>query len=306
VPDLAWRILAFGVIGATMLVTAARTAAIARRPIHLRWELAPVPRRDRKASYGGSYFEEYEWWMKPRRHSRVAALVYTAKEMLLMRSIWKHNRGLWPLTLTFHYGLYLIAGLSLWLAAYSILAAVGLAPLPGQLLRGSFSALALLGYVLGSVGAIGLLLKRALDPHLRPFNSASRYINLLFLTFVFLSGGYAWFRSWDFVAELSRFARSLIILNAETTISSPLSLHLVVSFLFLLYLPLTDMIHFIAKYFTYHAVRWDDRPQNDGMQGELGSLLSQPVTWSASHIGSGGQKTWAEIIALESGDETTA
>jgi nitrate reductase gamma subunit len=306
VPALAWQVLAFGVIGVSSVVIAIRTLAIARRPVHLRWELAPVPRGDGKGRYGGSYLEEYEWWTKPRRHSRTAVLIYTAKEMLLLRSVWKHNRGLWPLSFALHYGLYLIAGLCLGMAVVAVLLVVGLDPLAVQPLRESVSALALLAYLLGSVGSIGLLLKRALDPSLRPFNTISRYLNLLFLGAVFLSGTYAWLCSGDYVAEASRFARGLITLDPNATVGFPLSLHLVISLLFLLYLPLTDMIHFIAKYFTYHAVRWDDRPQNEPMDRELRRLLTQPVTWSASHVGADGQKNWVDIASAEPSDETTS
>lgn len=305
-PALAWQVLAFGVIGVSSVVIAIRTLVIARRPVHLRWELAPVPHGEGKGGYGGSYLEEYEWWSKARRHSRTAALIYTAKEMFLLRSVWKHNRGLWPLTFALHYGLYLIAGLSLGMAVVAVLSIAGLDPLAVQPLRESLSALVLLGYLLGSAGAVGLLLKRAFDPELRPFSTLSRYFNLLFLGAVFLSGCYAWLRSGDYFAELSRFAHSLITLDASATVAFPLSLHLVVSLLFLLYLPLTDMIHFIAKYFTYHAVRWDDRPQNEPMDRELRRLLTQPVTWSASHVGADGQKNWVDIASAEPSDETTS
>ena len=38
-------------------------------PVHLRWDLYPIPKgpRDRQR-YGGSYFEETEWWTKPVGH----------------------------------------------------------------------------------------------------------------------------------------------------------------------------------------------------------------------------------------------
>ncbi len=33
-------------------------------PIHLRWELYPVPHEAGKAEYGGGYLEETSWWSK--------------------------------------------------------------------------------------------------------------------------------------------------------------------------------------------------------------------------------------------------
>lgn len=304
-PALAWQVWVLGVTGVSLVVTGIRTLAIARQPIHLRWELAPVPRLEAKGRYGGSCLEEYEWWSQPRRHSGAAALIYTAREMFLLRSVWEHNRGLWPLTFALHYGLYLTAGLSLGLAIHAVLLAVGPDPLAVRPLRQGVSALALLGYLLGSVGAVGLLLKRVLDPHLRPFNTISRYINLLFLGAVFFSGACAWLLSEDYVAEVTRFTGGLIGRGPEMATGQLLSLHVMVSSLFLLYLPFTDMIHFIAKYFTYHAVRWDDRPQNGRMERELRGLLTQPVTWSAPHVGSDGRKDWSDVAAADAGDEAT-
>lgn len=304
-PALAWQVLTLGVAGASLVLIALRILAIARQPVHLRWELAPVPYDRGKGGSGGSYLEEYEWWTKPRRHSRAAALIYTASEIFLQRSVWRHNRGLWPLTFVFHIGLYLTAGLSLGLTILAALMVLGLDFLAVTPLREIVSAFALLGYLLGGMGTVGLLLKRALDPDLRPFNSISRYVNLLFLGAVFLSGGHAWLRSEDYVAEVSRFAQGVITLDPNATLGFSFSIHLVISLLFLLYLPLTDMIHFIAKYFTYHAVRWDDRPLNGPLERKLRGLMTQPVTWSASHIHSAAEKNWAEIASAESGREKT-
>jgi nitrate reductase gamma subunit len=225
--------------------------------------------------------------------------------MFLFRSVWEHNRGLWPLTFALHYGLYMMAGLSVGLAIHAALLGLGPDLLAAKPLRESVSAIALLGYLLGSAGAVGLLVKRLLDPGLRLFTPISRYFNLLFLGVVFLTGCYACLRSGDYAAEVSRFVDGLISLDPNATVALPLSLHLGASLLFLLYLPLTDMIHFIAKYFTYHTVRWDDRPKNGPMESELNGLLRQPVSWSASHIGSGGRRDWLEIAGADAGDEAS-
>ena len=304
--SLGWQVLVFGVTGVSLVVTAIRTWAMARQPIHLRWELAPVPRLDARGRYGGSFLEEYEWWRQPRRHSRAAALIYIAREMLLLRSVWDRNRGLWPLTFALHYGLYLTAGLSLGLTIHAVLLAAGLDPLAVRPLREGVSVLALLGYLLGGVGVVGLLLKRVLDPHLRPFSTISRYVNLLFLGAVFFSGVCAWLLPGDYVAEVTRFTGGLIGRGPGMAPGPLLSLHVAVSLLFLVYLPFTDMIHFIAKFFTYHAVRWDDRPQSGAMAGELKGLLRQPVSWSASHVGSDGRKDWIDIASAEAGDGAAA
>jgi nitrate reductase gamma subunit len=303
---IVWHILAFGVIVIFLIVVTYRTLAIVRLPTHLRWELAPIPHEKGKGRYGGSYLEEYEWWNKPRRKSRIAPIVYMVMEILLLRGIWRHNRQLWPLTFAFHMGIYLVAGmlfLSL-LNAVFIITEVPLYVLNVSL--GIASVFALMGYLLGSLGAIGLILKRALDSNLRPFNTITKYFNLVFLGAVFISGAYAWFSSPDFASEMSLFIKGLITLDASVTLTFSLSLHVVISLLFILYLPWTDMIHFIAKYFTYHEIRWNDAPQDEKMEKELRSLLAQPVSWSAAHVKADGKKNWVDITTKKTSDEKEA
>jgi hypothetical protein len=83
-------------------------------------------------------------------------------------------------------------------------------------------------------------------------------------------------------------------------------MHLIIVLLFIIYLPLTDMIHFLAKYFTYHYVRWNDAPQNEKMARELRGLLSQPVGWSAAHVPAEGRQSWAETTGgkKDNGEKT--
>ena len=63
------------------------------------------------------------------------------------------------------------------------------------------------------------------------------------------------------------------------------------------------MIHFVAKYFTYHAVRWNDEVKDEKMTEALNGLLEQPVSWSAVHVKADGRKNWAELAAEKSNDE---
>jgi len=303
---IVWHIFAFGVIGIFLIVVTYRTLAIIRLPVHLRWELAPIPHEKGKGQYGGSYLEEYEWWKKPRRRSRIAPIIYMAKEIFLLRGVWEHNRALWPLTFAFHTGIYLIVGMLLLsvINAVFVIAEVPLYVLNVSL--GIASVFALGGYLLGSLGAIGLILKRAFDSDLRPFNTFATYFNLLLLGAVFISGAYAWFSSPDFASEMSLFIKGLITLDAGVTLTFSLSLHIVISLLFILYLPWTDMIHFIAKYFTYHEIRWNDAPQDEKMERELRGLLAQPVSWSAAHVGADGKKNWVDVTTKKTGDEKEA
>ena len=51
-----------------LLACLARIRMYARAPLHLRWEVYPVPHeRPDRAKHGGSRFEEVDWWQKPDR-----------------------------------------------------------------------------------------------------------------------------------------------------------------------------------------------------------------------------------------------
>lgn len=303
---IAWHILSFIAVGIFLIAIAYRTFAIIKLPIHLRWELAPVPHEKGKQNYGGSYLEEYEWWDKPRIKSRSAPWIYMAKEIFLLRSVWQHNRSLWPFSFSMHLGIYLIVGtlfLQVLLAVFTSLR------IPGNFLdvtQGIGSVFAVGSYLLGSFGTISLFIKRTLDANLRSFNTTSRYFNLIFLGAIFLSGAYSWLQTGDAISEMGLFINGLITLDTSIRVEFPLSLHLVISLLFLLYLPMTDMIHFIAKYFTYHEIRWDDEPQTTKMEKELNGLLAQPVTWSASHVKAGAKANWVDVATTELTNEESS
>ena len=73
----------------------ARTIKIARYPVHLRWELSPVPHEKGRGAYGGSYLEEFEWWTKPREKSLINEGIYMFKEIVFLKALWEHNRRMW-------------------------------------------------------------------------------------------------------------------------------------------------------------------------------------------------------------------
>jgi len=79
------------------------------------------------------------------------------------------------------------------------------------------------------------------------------------------------------------------------SVSPLLGTQMAVASLFLLYMPTTRMVHFFSKYFTYHAVRWDDRPRERGsaLDHRLRRALEFGVDWSAEHVRTG--KTWVEV-----------
>jgi nitrate reductase gamma subunit len=298
-----WHIGVFGVLAVFLTATIYRAIAIARLPVHLRWELAPIPHEKDKMKWGGSYLEDYEWWKKKPKTSWLAPLRYMMVEIFLLRAIWKHNRKLWPLTFAFHTGIYLVFAMLLLSILNAILIITGVPASVLNVFLAITSVVALAGYLLGGLGAISLILKRALDSNLRAFNSTAKYFNLIFLAAVFASGAYSWFSLPDFALSMSQFIKGLVTLDTALTVVFPLSLHIILASLFFLYLPWTDMIHFVAKYFTYHEIKWNDAPKDARMERELEDLLAQPVSWSAEHIKADGKKSWAELTTPKKNHE---
>jgi len=301
-----WHILIFSVLGVFLVLMARRILAIARLPVHLRWELAPIPHEKGKNKYGGSYLEEYEWWHKKRRKSCLPPIVYMAGEIFLLKGIWKNNPGLWPFSFALHIGIYLVI-ISIVIHvinALFIITSTSAAVL--DVFKNVAAIAAIIGYILGVLGAIGLILKRSIDINFRTFSSFSTYFRLVFLAAIFVSGIIAWFSSSNFTNDVSLFTRDLFILDSGITATAPLASHIVIVSLFLVYLPLTDMIHFITKYFTYHAVRWNDEPKDEKMTAELNKLLDQPVSWSAVHVKANGRKNWIKLTAEKTEDDKKA
>ena len=283
----------------------ARSLKIARMPVHLRWELAPVPHEKGKGHYGGSYLEEPEWWSKPREKDHTAEATYMFKEIVFLKALFEHNRRLWWFSFPFHFGLYLLTGMLglLFLGGVGSLVGFGNAVLGP--LNAAINVLAGAGYALGTVGAIGVLFSRLLDPKLRTIATPLTFVNLLVLLAFFVTGGLAVFQLAGFPAAMGGFLAAL--LTADLTIAVPgvLAAHIVLAGLFLAYLPFTPMMHFVAKYFTYHQVRWDDEPLKAGgrMEAEIQELLRQPVSWAGPHLKADGKKNWVDIATSTEAEE---
>ena len=62
-----------------------RILRYARAPLHLRWELYPVPHEEpKRVEHGGSYFETLDWWTKPTHFNLLGELRFMAVEMLFL------------------------------------------------------------------------------------------------------------------------------------------------------------------------------------------------------------------------------
>jgi nitrate reductase gamma subunit len=294
--------VAYGGVGVFLVAFLVRSLRIARLPVHLRWELAPVPKEKERGRYGGSYLEEYEWWKKPREESLASEAAYMAQEILLLKALLEHNRPLWWFSFPFHLGLYLLVGaFALVGLGGAVSAWAGPSAVPA-LLEAGLAWVAGIGYALGALGALGLLASRILNPELRRFTTPVALFNLILIEALCLTGGVAVLVAEGFTGVLVETASGVLTASAPADVPGILAAHLVLTLAFLAYLPFSQMMHFVDKYFTYHQVRWEDRPLERGsaLEREVEELLQEPVTWAGPHVRGGG-RSWVEVAT-----ETTA
>ncbi len=272
-----------------------RILKYARAPMHVRWELYPVPHK-KGSEYGGSYFEEPDWWTRPREKSLGGEIRAMLEEMLLIRSLWHHNRPQWYASFPFHLGLYILIGFT-GLLAIEAAAQPALAPSPATwaAVEAVTVGLGVAGLALASLGALLLLYRRASDPALRSASTRVDYVNLLFVLAVLGAAIFAWASADTTFSGLRTYLGSLLSLRPAASVGPAVAAEVALVALFMIYLPFTHMTHFVAKYFTYHQVRWDDEPNlgEASMQRRMMDNLRRPVGWGAPHIQP--DRSWAEV-----------
>ncbi len=284
-----------------LLGCAAQAIRYARLPLHLRWELYPVPHEEAsRLKHGGSYLEEAEWWKKPRPFNFLGELKSMLPEMLFQKALWEFNRPMWFRSYAFHLGLYLLIGSTGLLAANAFILLsspqLGSGPI-GTVLHYAYTAGGAAGAALAMAGAAALLVRRLTDKELKIYTTPGDIFNLVFFiaTFGCLFAGYL-LRPQSAPRALA-IVQSLLTFNTRPVFPPLLATGLILGALLAAYIPLTHMSHFIGKFFTYHFVRWDDAPSLRGsrLEKRLAEYLTYRPRWAAPHVGATGARTWADI-----------
>lgn len=278
-------LLVFMYVVAAMFVAgnAYRIARIARMSAHLRWELYPM------ADVTGSYFEQSEWWNKPRTNSLSSELIYMLGEVLTFTTVRKRNPPLWLWSWLMHLGLY---------TSVVTIAFIFTAALTRNSLIVVIQISAMIGACIGLAGVAGLLARRLQDDHLRANSSRADFFNLFLVAAVFSSGAFVHF-SGSGTQDLVTFARAMLRLGSFRELGWSATAHLCIVGIFAAYFPATHMTHAYMKFFTYHRVRWDDVAiaHNPQMSSVLRANVERPITWAAPHIGAGAKSTWASVVS---------
>ena len=283
----------------------AKMIKIARMPIHFRWDLYPIPHEKGKGSYGGSYFEEIDWWTKPDNFSLFSELKEMGKEIFFIQSLYHNNRPLWVFSFPFHFGMYCLVAHGGMLLSGAILNVAGIdvswssQSIAVTALFYLTVAFGKAGWILSALGALGLLFSRMFNGRLRRSSTTSDYSNLLVLLALFVVGVISSYTVDTTYAIQRTYLAGLISFKPVISIPALLAVQLWIFIVILFYFPFTHMTHFIGKYFTYHKIRWEDEPNIKGSKIEkaVSEALGYRINWSASHIKTGG--TWAEAATEE-------
>ncbi len=282
----------------------ARFMMWSKMPMHIRWELYPVAHEGGgKAAYGGSYLEDTEWWTKKREVSLFGEIKVMVPEILFLVALREHNKKLWTRSFPFHFGLYLVGGVT----ALLLVGGMVVGYLPESVAAPVAKIVGLVapflggaGLVLGIIGAVGLFMRRR-GRELRDYTAPADLFNLVFFIVAFAVALVTFIAFDRDFSMVTAFITNLVTFNLAPvgTGTSALMLALSVVLLALLtaYIPTTHMSHFIGKYFAYHSIRWSDEPNLAGGKQEktIQELLSRPVTWSAPHINADGKKSWLDV-----------
>ncbi len=286
---------------------AVKVVKIARMPRHLRWELYPIP-HEKGFRHGGSYLEEPDWWTKPRHKNQARDILFKLRDYFTFPGYFRHSKVYWLGLYPWHIGFYAIVTfhiLSFISAVVMVTTGVAIANTSpnfgAQFLYYLTIIIAAASFILGSIGSVVLLAKRLIDRDLRSYAAPSNYFNYLFFLVVFLSGLVAWLFSDIALSGYREFWKSLITFR-YIAVEPATYTHIILFSLFLIYLPFTRSTHYITKVFAFFGILWDDTPNLPGTKNGFEKQLSQPVSWSASHIQSG--KTWGEVVKAMPEDTT--
>jgi nitrate reductase gamma subunit len=279
-----------------------RLVTYARAPLHLRWELHPLPQQGHARRVGGHTTPPGQAPPSPHRGRVINEWRYMLPEMLLMKSLRDHNRSLWRLSFPFHFGLYLVAVGVLLLI---VTAAPGWSPggpstpAAGYLLERLALGCGGVGILLTLGGAAALLGRRLCDPSLRGFTAGADILHLLWFLGAFGLIAAGRLTTGHHQAGVAAVVAGLLRFDTTVAVNPLMGVGMVLGALLLAYIPTSHMSHYIGKYFTWHAVRWDDAPNRVGGEIERRVIanLSLRPTWAARHTGGGRSRSWAELAA---------
>ncbi len=273
-----------------------------KMPQNLRWDLYPIP-HEKGYKYGGSYFEELDFWTKPRHINRARDIMEMAKQYFTMWGYYARTPSYWFGLFPWHIGFYCIVAFHgfVWIDAI-IANAAGIeiggesANVIGQILYYVTLGFALTSFILGTIGSVILLMIRIFDRSMRDYAAPQNYFNYVFCLVLFVSGLLSWAFADPTFHGYREFWKGIMSLES-VGIGGLEALHVFLFALFLFYLPFTRSTHYITMLLTYFKIRWNDAPNYGSEEGDskLQEALSLKVGWEAPHIQTG--ENWGAVVS---------
>lgn len=270
-------------------------------PLHVRWELYPVPHEGPvRGEYGGSFMEETDWWTKQRHVDHWMDIKAMLLEIFFLHSTYENKPKLWLRSYPFHMGLYMLMGGCFLLLFAVILQFCGAKPHNGFIvfIGNIINAISLFGSVLIAGGSISLIIRRTADKGLHKYTTREMYFNLGAFALYAMLTLLAWTFNPSYFELARKFLFNLFTCNFRPLGSTWFVLNMLAGFALLVWIPLTNMRHILIKYFLYHDIRWGDTPTvwSEKNKEKINEMLKFKTDWSASHITGGNQdETWVDV-----------
>ncbi|PKN34040.1 MAG: hypothetical protein CVU61_10645 [Deltaproteobacteria bacterium HGW-Deltaproteobacteria-19] len=177
-----------------------------------------------------------KWTLYPFPKGTAGQLKYMAGEIFTFGTIYRFNRRLWI-------GAYVLHMAMGGFVLFSILYLAGW--LPGTAVR------IILWILLAA--PVYLVALRSFNKYLRAVTTPEEFFNLIFLAAFAVAGLAA---SPSAMSPRAYFVGLMLMRPDAASLPPELVPAILLGGLFLIYLPWSRMIHYISKYFAYHAIKW--------------------------------------------------
>ncbi len=119
-----------------------------------------------------------------------------------------------------------------------------------------------IGYCLGTIGVVGLIIKRLSDPALNEFSAGIDFMNLAWLGAIFVTGFLVWLKDPGFEVARQYLVGVITFKRPAAEMSWLHVLNLLLFLGFWAYFPFTHMTHMVSKYFMWDKVNGTTNPMS--------------------------------------------
>jgi nitrate reductase gamma subunit len=271
-----------------------------RLPLHLRSEVYPMIPGE-QTSKGRSYYEDSDWWTRPRRYDRLQRVWFLFSDYFLLTEYFRRNKSYWFFLYPWHIGFITIITFHIFCFLGALASLLGIpvihrsTSVVGNVIYSLTLATGAVSFVSGLFGSIGVLIKRLSNKDLRNYATPQNYFTYLLLLAVFLSGLYSWY--FDPMFSIYRSFWKGLITFKPIDVELATAIHILLFALLLIYLPFTRSLHYITRLLGFLLIRWDDRPNLRGsmLEKKVEGMLNLKTNWNGPHVKP--DSTWKELAS---------